>query len=101
PEVLSGPLTSCLTLLRVEFAEPCRSPATLVRSYRTVSPSPVMPRSLGGSIGGLSLLHWFVRSPPPGSRQHPALGSPDFPRHGRTAPRPPGRLTIATTSIRP
>ncbi len=31
----------CLTLLRVEFAEPCESPRTLVRSYRTVSPSPV------------------------------------------------------------
>jgi hypothetical protein len=31
----------CLTLLRVEFAEPCESPLTLVRSYRTVSPSPV------------------------------------------------------------
>jgi len=30
-----------LTLLRVEFAEPCESPRTLVRSYRTVSPSPV------------------------------------------------------------
>ncbi len=31
----------CLTLLRVEFAEPCESPRTLVRSYRTVSPLPV------------------------------------------------------------
>ena len=31
----------CLTLLRVEFAEPRESPRTLVRSYRTVSPLPV------------------------------------------------------------
>ncbi len=73
----------CLTLLRVEFAEPCRSPCTLVRSYRTVSPSPVTGRDEHArSIGGLSLLHCFVRSPRPGSRQHPALWSPDFPRHG-------------------
>ena len=56
PEVLSGPLTSCLTLLRVEFAEPYESPRTLVRSYRTVSPSPVTP-CRHGPIGGLSLLH--------------------------------------------
>jgi hypothetical protein len=50
PEVSSGPLTSCLTLLRVEFAEPRRSPDALVRSYRTVSPSPV---TVNPSIGGL------------------------------------------------
>jgi len=31
-----------LTLLRAEFAEPLESPRTLVRSYRTVSPSPVI-----------------------------------------------------------
>src|SRR6185312_17521390 len=31
----------CSVLLRVAFAEPCGSPRTLVRSYRTVSPSPV------------------------------------------------------------
>ena len=30
-----------------------------------------------------SLLHLSVRSPRPGSRQHPARWSPDFPRHGR------------------
>ena len=91
----------CLTLLRVEFAEPCESPLTLVRSYRTVSPSPVTGRDDHvRSIGGLSLLHLFVRSPQPGSRQHPALRSPDFPRHGHAVPRPPGRLTIAPGSVR-
>jgi hypothetical protein len=31
----------CVALLRVGFAEPPGSPRTLVRSYRTVSPSPV------------------------------------------------------------
>ena len=35
-------------------------------------------------IGGLSLLHLSVRSPQPGSRQHPALWSPDFPRRCST-----------------
>ncbi len=30
-----------------------------------------------------SLLHLSVRSPRPGSRQHPARWSPDFPRHGQ------------------
>ena len=32
---------SCSALLRMGFAEPPGSPRTLVRSYRTVSPSPV------------------------------------------------------------
>src|SRR5262245_32861722 len=34
----------------------------------------------------------FARSPPPGSRQRPALWSPDFPRPPEGWPRPPGRL---------
>jgi hypothetical protein len=34
----------CVALLRVGFAEPPGSPRTLVRSYRTVSPSPVTGR---------------------------------------------------------
>jgi len=32
----------CLTLLRMGFAKPCESPHMLVRSYRTVSPLPVL-----------------------------------------------------------
>src|SRR5687767_6508996 len=32
---------ACLALLRVGLAEPARSPAPLVRSYRTVSPLPL------------------------------------------------------------
>ena len=46
----TGRSSPCLTLLRVEFAEPCRSPDTLVRSYRTVSPSPVTRGSIGGLL---------------------------------------------------
>ena len=34
----------------------------------------------------------YARSPPPGSPQHPALRSPDFPRPRDARPRPPGRL---------
>jgi hypothetical protein len=37
----TGPVISCLALLRVGVTEPLESPRTLVRSYRTVSPLPV------------------------------------------------------------
>ena len=51
------------------------------------------------AIGGLlSVALSTDRSPRPGSRQHLALWSPDFPRHRtlrrRPMPRPPGRLTV-------
>ena len=68
---------SCSTLLRMGFAEPSGSPRTLVRSYRTVSPSPVTGRPAHRRSLSVAL---SVRSPRPGSRQHPALWSPDFPR---------------------
>ena len=45
-----------------------------------------------GRAGGLLSVALSVRSPPPGSRQHPALWSPDFPRAVDDRPRPPGRL---------
>ncbi len=70
---------SCSALLRVGFAEPPGSPRTLVRSYRTVSPSPVAGRPAHRRSLSVAL---SVRSPRPGSRQHPALWSPDFPRRG-------------------
>src|SRR3954454_4972729 len=83
----------CLALLRVGFAKTYRSPCTLVRSYRTVAPLPVTSeldhrRSLSVALS--------VRSPRPGLRQHSALWSPDFPRHGHRSamPRSPGRLTV-------
>src|SRR5436190_14486993 len=49
----TGPVIPCLALLRVGVAEPPGSPRTLVRSYRTVSPLPVLPRRTGAAIGGL------------------------------------------------
>ena len=82
----------CMALLRMGFAEPQRSLPALVRSYRTVSPSPVPShpshrRSLSVALS--------VRSPRPGSRQHPALWSPDFPRRSQATPRSPERLPVA------
>src|SRR3979411_1934060 len=38
----TGPVIPCLALLRVGVTEPPGSPRTLVRSYRTVSPLPVL-----------------------------------------------------------
>src|SRR3954451_1256658 len=83
----------CLALLRVGFAEPYRSPCTLVRSYRTVAPLPVTSELAHRRLLSVAL---SGRSPRPGSRQRSALWSPDFPRHGHrnAMPRPPGRLTV-------
>ena len=41
PGTLDGQPCPCLALLRVGFADPPRSPGTLVVSYTTVSPLPV------------------------------------------------------------
>jgi hypothetical protein len=68
---------SLLALLRTGVAEPRRSPAALVGSYPTVAP---LPRT-GARRSALCCP--FARSPPPGSRQRPALWSPDFPRRTR------------------
>jgi hypothetical protein len=53
-----------LTLLRVGFTEPLRSPSVLVRSYRTLSPLPVRAR---GPPSAVSFL-W-----------HCPAGHPDWP----------------------
>jgi hypothetical protein len=92
-----GTRASCLTLLPVGFAEPPRSPVTLVRSYRTVSPSPLLKRTWDS--GGL-----FSVARPIG---HPILvltstvpcGAPTFLSSvialaGYAEPRPPDRLTV-------
>ena len=73
---------SYLTLLRVGFTEPARSPAPLVSSYLTVSPLPRGSRRAAVCF----LWHWSVGSPPLAVSQHPALRSPDFPP-ARVAPR--------------
>jgi hypothetical protein len=64
-----------LTLLRVGFTEPSRSPGMLVVSYTTVSP---LPRP--GGRGGLFSVALSRGSPRVAVSNHPALRSPDFPR---------------------
>src|SRR3546814_7994667 len=65
------------TLLRVGVAEPPRSPSTLVRSYRTVSPLPV-PRS-PEAIGGLLSVALYRQVAPPWLSPAPLpCGAPTF-----------------------
>ena len=71
-----------LTLLRAGFTEPPRSPWTLVRSYRTVSP---LPASVTGA-GGLFSVALSRGSPRVGVTHRPALWSPDFPRRRQGCP---------------
>jgi hypothetical protein len=66
---------SLLTLLRVGFTEPPRSPGVLVVSYTTVSP---LPRAV--ARGGLFSVALSRGSPRVAVDNHPALRSPDFPR---------------------
>ncbi len=87
-----------LALLRVGFTEPAGSPPSLVRSYRTLSPLPV--RAQRPAIGGFLSVALSCGSPRLAVSQHPALRSPDLPRHGpamRPVPRPPGRLTVISS----
>jgi hypothetical protein len=51
---------------------------------------------VAAAIGGLLSVALSDRSPRPGSRQLPALWSPDFPRRGRATPRSPDRLTVGS-----
>ena len=69
-----------LALLRVGFTEPEGSPSPLVRSYRTLSPLPVRARR--PAIGGFLSVALSCGSPRLAVSQHPALWSPDLPRHG-------------------
>ena len=68
-----------LALLRVGFTEPAGSPPSLVRSYRTLSPLPVRTRR--PAIGGFLSVALSCGSPRLAVSQHPALRSPDLPRH--------------------
>jgi hypothetical protein len=76
PEGRTGRSFSLLDLAPRGGCQPPKSPLTLVRSYRTVSPLPKR----------MSRRFVFCcpsdRSPHPDSRQHVALRSPDFPRLG-------------------
>src|SRR3546814_21187082 len=83
------------TLLRVGVADPPRSPSTLVRSYRTVSPLPV-PRS-PEAIGGLLSVALYRQVAPPWLSPAPLpCGAPTFldvakprPVHLPDSPSPP------------
>ena len=57
-----------------------RVTATLVRSYRTVSPLPVRASRAGRAIGGLSLCHFPAGFPGSALPTVLALRCPDFPR---------------------
>ena len=83
----------CAVLLRAGFAEPPRSPAALVGSYPTVSPSPA-------GAGGLFSVALSRGSPRVAVSHRPALWSPDVPRPAGlpAVPRPPGRLVRAQHS---
>ena len=88
------PAGSLLTLLRVGFTEPSRSPGTLVVSYTTVSPLPGRTEARPGGLFSVALSRG---SPRVAVSNHPALWSPDVPRR-RVAPptRPSGRLVRRT-----
>ncbi len=69
------PLAAFFALHRVGFTAPPVPRLSWVRSYRTISPLPVLLRAIGRVISvALSL-----GSPPPAVSRHPALRSPDFP----------------------
>ncbi|GEM_PF-3580029 len=69
------PLTAFFALLRVGFTAPPVPRLSWVRSYRTISPLPVLLRAIG-RIFSVAL---SLGSPPPAVSRHPALRSPDFP----------------------
>jgi len=73
----------CLALLRVGVAWPRPLLRAPVRSYRTVSPSPMLPPAMHFSVA------LFPRSPGPYVIRHAALWSADFPQaRKRTRDRP-------------
>ena len=77
----------------------CRAPLVTegaVRSYRTVSPLPA-----AFAAGGLFSVALSFESPRLAVSQHPALGSPDFPRRAQAPPRPPTTSTRSPPIIPP
>ena len=66
---------SCAVLLRTGFTEPRRSPAALVGSYPTLSPSPT-----SCPMGGLLSVALSRGSPRVAVSHRPALWSPDVPQ---------------------
>ncbi len=78
--------SSCLVLLPVGFTEPNRSPDSLVRSYRTVSPLP--PEKRTSPIGGLLSVALSLPLRTVGVTHHRVLRSPDFPLPANCRQRP-------------
>ena len=64
-----------LVLLRVRFTVPRTISSRAVRSYRTLSPLPVLRKAIGGLLSAALA----VSSRYPDVIWHPALWSPDFP----------------------
>lgn len=69
------PVNPYLALLRVEFTVPRTVTSRAVRSYRTLSPLPVLLRVIGGLLSVALVV--YLRTP--GVTWHLALWSPDFP----------------------
>nr|CBA75392.1 conserved hypothetical protein [Arsenophonus nasoniae] len=64
-----------LALLRVEFTVPQAVASCAVRSYRTLSPLPVLLIAIGGLLSVALVVGFRL----PDVIWHPALWSPDFP----------------------
>src|SRR6476659_6516195 len=91
--MLAGPAIPRLALLRVGVASRPGRPGRWCALTAPFHPY-LWPAVTRRPIGGLLSVTLSVRSPRPGSRQHCALWSPDFPRPGRAGPRPPGPLIV-------
>ena len=94
-DVAGGPPCPCSTLLRMGFAEPPRSPGTLVVSYTTVSPLPVPPGcEIPEGHRRSALCCTFRRVAPPGS--YPASCPVESGLSSTRRPRPSGELAVRT-----
>ena len=98
-DVAGGPPCPCSTLLRMGFAEPPRSPGTLVVSYTTVSPLPVPPGcEIPEGHRRSALCCTFRRVAPPGS--YPASCPAESGLSSTRRPRPSGELAVRTLARR-
>src|SRR5438067_222412 len=97
----TGPVIPCLALLRVGVTEPPESPRTLVRSYRTVSPLPVLRcrshrRSALCCPNRQVAPSWLSPAPCPLESRLSSTSA----RGRGPVPRPPSRLTVTRECTR-
>src|SRR4051812_37159906 len=97
----TGPVIPCLALLRVGVTEPPESPRTLVRSYRTVSPLPVLRchshrRSALCCPNRQVAPSWLSPAPCPVESRLSSTSA----RGRGPVPRPPSRLTVTRKCTR-